>query len=307
MFHLNKIIMKAFFKKILLLPLLMTGVFALFLSSCDKDKDEENEGKSLDVTVNFTGDLIPEVGDVLNVVVFYTKISELDFNSEDAGPDFYLDVVLTQSDIDNGVTVKLDMIDLNKPEIYVGALVDMDDEAGPSPGDLIEFFDDVDIIDAMLGVAQPTNCHGKKSVEINLDKVMTLPSLDVTVNFTGDKTPEAGDELAVVVFYTKISELDFDSEDAGPDFFVEVPLTQSNIDNGITVKLYMNMIDLDEPEIYVAALVDMDNEAGPSPGDLIEFFDDVDIFEAVSGTKDATNVAGKTAITINLDKVFELP
>jgi hypothetical protein len=127
------------------------------------------------------------------------------------------------------------------------------------------------------------------------------------VNFTGDKTPEAGDELAVVVFYTKISELDFNSEDAGPDFFVEVPLTQSNIDNGITVKLYMNMIDLDAPEIYVAALVDMDNEAGPSPGDLIEFFDDVDIFEAVSGTKDATNVAGKTAITINLDKVFELP
>ena len=93
-----------------------------------------------------------------------------------------------------------------------------------SQGDLIEFFDDVDIIDAMLGVAQPTNCHGKKSVKINLDKVMTLPSLDVTVNFTGSKKPKAGDTLNVVVIYTKISELDLDNYD-GPDFFVEVPLT----------------------------------------------------------------------------------
>jgi len=304
MFHLNKSIMKdLLFKKSLLLPFLLTGMFALFLSSCEKDKDGEGEGQSLDVTVNFTGSKTPAVGDVLNVVVLYTKISELDFNSEGVGPDFYVDVPLTQSDIDNGVTVKLDMIDLNKPEIYIGALVDMDDEPGPSPGDLIEFFDDVSIIDAVLGVAQPTNCHGKKSVVINLDKVMTLPSLDVTVNFTGDKTPEVGDELAVVVFYTKISELDFNDEEVGPDFFVEVPLTQSDIDNGITVKLYMNMIDLDAPEIYVAALVDMDDELGPSPGDLIEFFDDVSIFEAVSGEKEATNVAGKTEITINLDKV----
>ena len=301
MFHLNKLIMKdLLFKKSLLVPFLL--MFALFFSSCDKDKDEQNGDKSLEVTVNFTGSKKPKAGDVLNVVVIYTKISELDFDNYD-GPDFYLDVPLTQSDIDNGVTVSLDMIDLTKPEIYVGALVDMDDEAGPSPGDLIEFFDDVDIIDAMLGVAQPTNCHGKKSVKINLDKVMTLPSLDVTVNFTGSKKPEAGDELAVVVFYTKISELDFNSEEVGPDFFVEVPLTQSDIDNGVTVKLYMNMIDLDEPEIYVGALVDMDDEPGPSPGDLIEFFDDVSIFEAVSGTKDATNVAGQTAITINLDKV----
>ena len=287
------------FKKSLLVPFLL--MFALFFSSCDKDKDEQNGDKSLEVTVNFTGSKKPKAGDVLNVVVIYTKISELDLDNYD-GPDFYLDVPLTQSDIDNGVTVSLDMIDLTKPEIYVGALVDMDDELGPSQGDLIEFFDDVDIIDAMLGVAQPTNCHGKKSVKINLDKVMTLPSLDVTVNFTGSKKPKAGDTLNVVVIYTKISELDLDNYD-GPDFFVEVPLTQSDIDNGVTVKLYMNMIDLDEPEIYVAALVDMDDELGPSPGDLIEFFDDVSIFEAVSGEKEATNVAGKTEITINLDKV----
>ena len=177
------------FKKSLLLPFLLTGMFALFLSSCEKDKDGEGEGQSLDVTVNFTGSKTPAVGDVLNVVVLYTKISELDFNSEEVGPDFYVDVPLTQSDIDNGVTVKLDMIDLNKPEIYIGALVDMDDEAGPSPGDLIEFFDDVSIIDAVLGVDQPTNCHGKKAVVINLDKVMILPSLDVTVNFTGTNQP----------------------------------------------------------------------------------------------------------------------
>ncbi|NLV68802.1 MAG: hypothetical protein GXY14_14115, partial [Spirochaetes bacterium] len=160
MFHLNKLIMKDLsLKKILLVPLLITGMFALFLSSCDKDKDEQNGDKSLDVTVNFTGSKKPKAGDVLNVVVIYTKISELDLDNYD-GPDFYLDVPLTQSDIDNGVTVSLDMIDLTKPEIYVGALVDMDDELGPSPGDLLEFYDNVCFMDALMGVTQPANCHG---------------------------------------------------------------------------------------------------------------------------------------------------
>ena len=51
------------FKKFLLVPFLVTGIFALFLYGCEKDKD--NEGKSLAVTVNFTGDKVPSVDDEL--------------------------------------------------------------------------------------------------------------------------------------------------------------------------------------------------------------------------------------------------
>ena len=65
------------FKKILLVPVLMTGVFVLFLSSCDKDKDDDSDGKSLAVTVNFTGTK-PEVGKELMVVLVYSPFSEVD-------------------------------------------------------------------------------------------------------------------------------------------------------------------------------------------------------------------------------------
>ena len=302
MFHLIKSIMKdLLFKKILLLSFLLTGMFALFLSSCEKDKDEDGEGQSLDVTVNFTGSTTPAVGDVLNVVVLYTKISELDFDSEVA-PDFYVDVPLTQSDIDNGVTVKLDMIDLNKPEIYVGALVDMDDEPGPNPGDLIEFFDDVDIMDAMLGVAQPTNCHGKKSVVINLDKVMTLPSLDVAVNFTGTTKPLPGQKLYVSLFYSPLTEVDMDID--GPDIMLSHILTDSDIANGKTLTL--TDIDPSATEAYVGAFVDTNND-GPGEGELIECYKDVSFVAAVNGEAEATNVVGETAITIDLDMVLEMP
>ena len=298
MFHLNKIIMKdLLFKKSLLVPFLL--MFALLFSSCDKDKDEQNGDKSLDVTVNFTGSKKPKAGDVLNVVVIYTKISELDLDNYD-GPDFYLDVPLTQSDIDNGVTVSLDMIDLTKPEIYVGALVDMDDELGPSPGDLIEFFDDVDIIDAMLGVAQPTNCHGKKSVKINLDKVMTLPSLDVTVNFTGTVIPEPGQMLYVSLFYSPLTE--FDTEHGSePDIMQSHILTADDIENGKTLTL--SDIDPSATEAYVGAFVDTGDD-GPGEGELIECYENVDFVDAVNGDAEATNVIGKTAITIDLDMVL---
>jgi len=296
MFYLNKIIMKdLLFKKSLLVPFLL--MFALFFSSCDKDKDEQNGDKSLEVTVNFTGSKKPKAGDVLNVVVIYTKISELDLDNYD-GPDFYLDVPLTQSDIDNGVTVSLDMIDLTKPEIYVGALVDMDDELGPSPGDLLEFYDNVGFMDALMGVAQPANCHGKNSVVINLDKVVALPSLDVTVNFTGTVIPEPGDELHVVLVYSPFLEVDMEND--GPDDMLTHTLDANDITNGKT--LTFTNINPFEEEIYVAAFVDT-NENGPEKGELMECYNDLSAYEIMSGEKDATNVAGETAITIDLDKV----
>ena len=298
MFHLNKLIMKDLsLKKILLVPLLITGMFALFLSSCDKDKDEQNGDKSLEVTVNFTGSKKPKAGDVLNVVVIYTKISELDLDNYD-GPDFYLDVPLTQSDIDNGVTVSLDMIDLTKPEIYVGALVDMDDELGPSPGDLLEFYDNVCFMDALMGVTQPANCHGKNSVVINLDKVVALPSLDVTVNFTGTVIPEPGDELHVVLVYSPFLEVDMEND--GPDDMLTHTLDANDITNGKT--LTFTNINPFADEIYVAAFVDTDDN-GPGEGELLECYKDLSAYEILSGEKDATNVAGETAITIDLDKV----
>lgn len=288
------------FKKSLLVPFLL--MFALFFSSCDKDKDEQNGDKSLEVTVNFTGSKKPKAGDVLNVVVIYTKISELDLDNYD-GPDFYLDVPLTQSDIDNGVTVSLDMIDLTKPEIYVGALVDMDDELGPSPGDLLEFYDNVGFMDALMGVAQPANCHGKNSVVINLDKVVALPSLDVTVNFTGTVIPEPGQMLYVSLFYSPLTE--FDTEHGSePDIMQFHILTANDIENGKTLTL--SDIDPSATEAYVGAFVDTDGD-GPGEGELIECYEDVDFVDAVNGDAEATNVIGKTAITIDLDIVLELP
>ena len=284
------------FKKSLLVPFLL--MFALFFSSCDKDKDEQNGDKSLEVTVNFTGSKKPKAGDVLNVVVIYTKISELDFDNYD-GPDFYLDVPLTQSDIDNGVTVSLDMIDLTKPEIYVGALVDMDDEPGPSPGDLIEFFDDVSIFEAVSGTKDATNVAGQTAITINLDKVGVGRSLDVTVNFTGTVIPEPGQKLYVSLFYSPLTEVNMDID--GPDIMQSHILTADDIENGKTLTL--SDINPSATEVYVGAFVDTDDD-GPGEGELIECYKDVDFVDAVNGDAEATNVAGQTAITIDLDMVL---
>ncbi|MGI5913253.1 MAG: hypothetical protein ACOX5K_00815 [Bacteroidales bacterium] len=288
------------FKKILLVPFLVTGIFALFLCGCEKDKD--SEGESLAVTVNFTGSLVPEVGDVLSIVVFNTKISELDVDSNIV-PDICVDVVLTRSDIDNGVTVNLDTIDLDKPQIYIGALVDMDNESGPSSGDLVEFFEDVDIIDALLDVAQPTNCHGLNSVAINLDKVMTLPSLDVTVNFTGTKVPSVDDELMLVLYYSPLSEILQGTVTVGDMLFHT--LTSDDIANGTT--LTFTGIDPFAAEIYIVAFVDSDGDRNPGDGELMECYQDVEVFKAWLGEANATNVAGETAITVDLDKILTMP
>ena len=137
------------FKKILLIPFLVTGMFALLFISCEKDDNDGGSSgvKSLAVTVNFTGSVTPEVGDELTVFVFNSKISELDFDSI-SGPDIYVCLTLTQSDIDNGVTVNLDTIDLNKPHIYIGALVDINNDGGPSRAILQRFYENVTLMDA---------------------------------------------------------------------------------------------------------------------------------------------------------------
>ncbi len=290
------------FKKILLIPFLVTGMFALLFISCEKDDNDGGSSgvKSLAVTVNFTGSVTPEVGDELTVFVFNSKISELDFDSI-SGPDIYVCLTLTQSDIDNGVTVNLDTIDLNKPHIYIGALVDINNDGGPSPGDLAEFYENVTLMDAISNVAQPKNCHGLSSVVINLDEVITAPSLDVTVNFTGTKIPSVGEELMVVLLYSPISEVDMETE--GPDDLLFHTITAGDITDGIT----LTFTDMDPfaAEIYIAAFVDSDGDGSPGKGELIEFYEDVDIIEAMYGETGATNVAGETAITINLDEILE--
>ena len=287
------------FNKILFVPFLMTGMFALLLSSCDKDEDSKD--KSLDVTVNFTGDLKPDAGNVLTLFAFYTKISELNLDSI-LGPDIFVNVALTQSNINNGVTINLDKIDLDQPYIYIGALIDMDEEEGPSPGDLVELFNDVDILDAILGTDQPNNCHGLNSVVINLDKVLTKPSLDVTVKFTGTTKPSDGDELYVALFYSPLSEFNMDSN--SPDEWLSHTLTNNDITNGKT--LTITNIKPFADEVYIAAFVDT-NGNGPDEDELLECYEDVNFVEALFGEKNATNVAGKTAITINLDTVLKIP
>ncbi|MGI6479837.1 MAG: hypothetical protein ACOX0M_10415 [Salinivirgaceae bacterium] len=290
------------FKKILLIPFLVTGMFALLFISCEKDDNDGGSSgvKSLAVTVNFTGSVTPEVGDELTVFVFNSKISELDFDSI-SGPDIYVCLTLTQSDIDNGVTVNLDTIDLNKPHIYIGALVDINNDGGPSQGDLAEFYENVTLMDAFSNVAQPKNCHGLSSVVINLDEVITMPSLDVTVNFTGTKIPSVGEELFVVLVYAPFLEVDMEND--GPDGLLSHTLTAGDITNGIT----LTFTDLDPfaAEIYIAAFVDSDGDGSPGKGELIECYQDVSAAALLSGAANATNVAGETAITINLDEVLE--
>ena len=165
----------------------------------------------------------------MTVFVFNSKISELDFDSI-SGPDIYVCLTLTQSDIDNGVTVNLDTIDLNKPHIYIGALVDINNDGGPSQGDLAEFYENVTLMDAFSNVAQPKNCHGLSSVVINLDEVITMPSLDVTVNFTGTKIPSVGEELFVVLVYAPFLEVDMEAD--GPDGLLSHTLTAGDITTG---------------------------------------------------------------------------
>jgi len=82
-------------------------------------------------------------------------------------------------------------------------------------------------------------------------------------------------------------------------------LTANDITSGVT--LTFTNIDPAKAEVYVAALVDSDGDGSPGNGELAEFYKDVSVFDVLTGQANATNVAGKTAITINLDLVLEMP
>ena len=161
------------FKKILLVPVLMTGVFALFLSSCDKDKDDDSDGKSLAVTVNFSGTKVPSAGEQLMVVLVYSPLSEVDMEND--GPDKLLSHFLTGNDITNGVTLTFEDINPFAEEVYVAAIVDFDGDGSPGPGELLECYQDVSALDALTGKANATNVAGKKAITINLDLVLEMP------------------------------------------------------------------------------------------------------------------------------------
>ncbi|MBN1159072.1 MAG: hypothetical protein JXA61_06800, partial [Bacteroidales bacterium] len=59
-----------------------------------------------------------------------------------------------------------------------------------------------------------------------------------------------------------------------------------------------------ETEIYIGAFVDFDGNGEPNPGDLLECYEDKNLFAVIAELEDATNVAGQTAITIDLDAVL---
>lgn len=159
------------FKKSLLVPFLL--MFALFFSSCDKDKDEQNGDKSLDVTVNFTGTVIPEPGQMLYVSLFYSPLTEFD-TEHGSEPDIMQSHILTADDIENGKTLTLSDIDPSATEAYVGAFVDTGDD-GPGEGELIECYENVDFVDAVNGDAEATNVIGETAITIDLDMVLELP------------------------------------------------------------------------------------------------------------------------------------
>jgi hypothetical protein len=289
MFHLNTFMMKnLLFKKFLLVPFLVTGIFALFLYGCEKDKD--NEGKSLAVTVNFTGDKVPSVNDELMLVIYYSPLSEILQGT--VSPGDMLFHTLTANDITNGITLTFTDLDPFATEIYVVAFVDSDGDKDPEDGELIECYQDVEVFEAWSGETNATNVAGETAITIDLDKILTMPSLDVTVNFTGDKVPLVDDELMLTLYYYPLS-----MRINNPDEMLSHTLTSDDITNGIT----LTFTDLDPfaTEIYVAAFVDSD---GDDP--LAECYQDVDVYEVWSEKANATNVAGETAITINLDLVL---
>ncbi len=283
------------FKKILLVPVLMTGVFALFLSSCDKDDD--SDGKSLAVTVNFTGTK-PEVGNELMVVLVYSPFPEIDMENND-GPGTILFHTLTNKDITDGVTLTFEDIDPLAEEIYISAVVDFDGDGSPGPGDLLECYQDKNALDVLTGKEEATNVAGETAITINLDEILTAPSLAVTVNFTGTK-PEAGKKLMVVLVYSPFPEVDMEKD--GPDKILTHTLIDKDITDGVT--LTFEDIDPLATEIYIAAFVDSDGDGSPGPGELLECYQDVSALDVLTEKANATNVAGQTAITINLDLVF---
>ena len=299
MFHLNKLIMKdLLFKKSLLVPFLL--MFALFFSSCDKDKDEQNGDKSLEVTVNFTGTVIPEPGDELHVVLVYSPFLEVDMEND--GPDDMLTHTLDANDITNGKTLTFTNINPFEEEIYVAAFVDTN-ENGAEEGELIECYNDLSAYEIMSGEKDATNVAGKTAITIDLDKVGLGRSLDVTVNFTGTTKPLPGQKLYVSLFYSPLTEF-YTEHGSEPDIMQSHILTANDIANGKTLTL--SDIDLSATEAYVGAFVDTDDN-GPKNGELIECYENVDFVKAVLGEENATNVIEKTAITIDLDIVLELP
>lgn len=299
MFNQNHVVMKtAILKKMCLTPLLLMSFCLVFLSSCEKDKDGAD---SLDVKVNFPGSVKPDPGDILMVVIYNSDITELDIET-DIEPDVIAPVLLTQDMIDNGVTVNLDTIDLDQKQIYVGAFVDLDANMIPSPGDLIEFYQDVSLIDAFINDVLPPNVYGKSFVEIDLDDLLILPTLEVTVNFIGNTVPEVDDVLHIAIFYYNVSGLGF--EELEPDDELSRVLTADDILDGVT--LTFNTILPWETEVYIGAFVDANGDESPGPGELIEFYEDKDVMQVLAGLASADNVFGETAVTINLDLIIEI-
>ncbi|NLD45760.1 MAG: hypothetical protein GX660_00980, partial [Clostridiaceae bacterium] len=253
-----------------------------------------------DVTVNFTGTVIPEPGDELHVVLVYSPFLEVDMEND--GPDDMLTHTLDANDITNGKTLTFTNINPFADEIYVAAFVDTDDN-GPGEGELLECYKDLSAYEILSGEKDATNVAGETAITIDLDKVGLGRSLDVTVNFTGTTKPLPGQKLYVSLFYSPLTE--FDTEHGSePDIMQSHILTANDITNGKTLTL--SDIDPSATEAYVGAFVDTGDD-GPGEGELIECYKDVDFVDAVFGEAEATNVIMETAITIDLDMVLEMP
>jgi hypothetical protein len=134
--------------------------------------DKVGLGRSLDVTVNFTGTTQPLPGQKLYVSLFYSPLTEVNMDID--GPDIMLSHILTADDIENGKTLTLSDIDPSATEVYVGAFVDTNND-GPGEGELIECYKDVSYVAAVNGEAEATNVVGETAITINLDMVLEMP------------------------------------------------------------------------------------------------------------------------------------
>lgn len=139
---------------------------------------------SLDVEVNFTSTVVtPSAGNILYIDIFYSQSSLLNWANDVTGTvtsDASSQVTLSSDDIDGGVTETFTGLDTGADALYVCAFVDLNSNGSLDDDELVEFYEDTGMLDALYwaagsGGAEPTSAKGSSSIIIDLDNVFEFP------------------------------------------------------------------------------------------------------------------------------------
>ena len=203
---------------------------------------------SLDVEVNFTSTVVtPSAGNILYIDIFYSQSSLLNWANDVTGTvtsDASSQVTLSSDDIDGGVTETFTGLDTGADALYVCAFVDLNSNGSLDDDELVEFYEDTGMLDALYwaadsGTAGPTSAKGSSSIRINLDDVFEFPGGGViSYSIDGGSTVVLTEVAAsyssgfndtyvsdisseIIGFYFPGSTTGFfDQNDDGVDFFV---------------------------------------------------------------------------------------